>query len=1468
MGCIIDPITRLSVTLPNKDQLHTIGSTPLALPGLPPVPGHVFAAGQLHTTLAAVVDYTDLQCDVTFKNTGACINCPGSAPVFFPKQPSDRLFNIAAGFTPAHRGHAQMIGRGGPGEDQGALNGQVHLAMNARNQTNNDKVRFMAASFMCTPDSTLARAVEKGWIYNWPTIVTAAMIRANPTAFTATAFGHLEQQRMYRDKQSRVPGAQRPAQAEETYSYTDDYDNAADDESADALTLLSVENTLYSDWIAKFPWISAMGNQYILTFKYRNYLHYELAPTLTAYQHLEAFKRAFIFFSKHHAVIKHKFLDNQLANEIFDLFELSGIKVHKAPPKLHRANDAEGAIKHTKAHIISGLSNADPTFDAKANWDDIILFAELTINHLRGWAPDRKISAWHGLHGVKFDFSERPIAPFGTNVIVYNPRDDTSHRSTWGLHGEVAHYIGPAKSTYRAHAIRVVGSPQTRHAPQLAWFPHNVNMPGWSTAERILAALQDLTFAFQSASQDNPALAEATPHMSQALGELRALYSRFQFADGLAYPPLPDAPADDSPFLRAITAAQERGLSALQHLSVAEKQKQWEQQRFLDYLALQQRPDQPLPPVPGSQLPPAAALPAPQPPAVPLVPAPPAPVAEPLPAPIVAQVPQAVPAPIVAESIPAQQRDPPAVSPAPVFERANTRSRGHVMGVAASNPLLDTARARTPTVAKPPALPTAPLSTAPEPKRGWTPRAKQRGRPHTPPRSPVHRHTAAPAAAPQRVPLQRVPRGPPAPPAPPQRVPRTVAHQRQHTTDLVNHATIAATIDSTNSAATIPQADAVASLLREDSCQPLNTTVAHPAADDIPLQAPTTPSTAYSWVPTPVHGAFGNRARARNLQTSAQRRADAHAASACHIDDTYNYFATAPRIPLPPALVIASGVALAVTAGLLNAALNLTPDGQLLTFNRAVNGPNSLHWRKAEVVELHRLLGTSNTSTPTMHAMHQSDLPPDRLGDVSYYNPQTKEKLNDAGETTYRVRGTFGGDRCNYPFSAFAATASMVLVKMLLQSVISDGVRFMTIDIKDYYLKTPMARPEYIRLRINQLPPEIQSTYNLAQYVHHDTVLFQVNQTMYGLPQAGILSQQRLIAHLATSGYHQCPRTPCLFRHVDNGITFTLVVDDFGVKYTTEASVHHLLACLESLYDLHIDWTGTKYLGMRFAWSASSVKLSIPGYIEKALARFGAPAKGAASPAVYLPPQYGKGTQFASIDTSTPLAPADVTRVQEIVGVFLYYARCIDARMLPAVNDIASCQSDLRASVWTKVDRLLAYASTHSDAQLELRACDMILHIQSDGSYLSRARSRSVNGGLFYLGDVDCPTLSNGPILAVSSIIPVVVASAAEAELASLFMNAQHGAQLRTILDDLGYPQPPTVILCDNSCAVGIAQNSIQQKHSKAIDMRFYWVQDRVAQGQFVVLWRAGITNLADYFTKALPVAEYEDISPLLVFTP
>ena len=84
-------------------------------------------------------------------------------------------------------------------------------------------------------------------------------------------------------------------------------------------------------------------------------------------------------------------------------------------------------------------------------------------------------------------------------------------------------------------------------------------------------------------------------------------------------------------------------------------------------------------------------------------------------------------------------------------------------------------------------------------------------------------------------------------------------------------------------------------------------------------------------------------------------------------------------------------------------------------------------------------------------------------------------------------------------------------------------------------------------------------------------------------------------------------------------------------------------------------------------------------------------------------------------------------------------------------------------------------------------------------------------------------------------------------------MNAKEAVPLQTCCIDLGHPQPPTPLTTDNSTARGIIRGTMKQKHSKAIDMRFNWLQDCVEQKQFDIIWEPGNYNLTDYPTKHHP---------------
>jgi hypothetical protein len=125
----------------------------------------------------------------------------------------------------------------------------------------------------------------------------------------------------------------------------------------------------------------------------------------------------------------------------------------------------------------------------------------------------------------------------------------------------------------------------------------------------------------------------------------------------------------------------------------------------------------------------------------------------------------------------------------------------------------------------------------------------------------------------------------------------------------------------------------------------------------------------------------------------------------------------------------------------------------------------------------------------------------------------------------------------------------------------------------------------------------------------------------------------------------------------------------------------------------------------------------------------------------------------------------------------------------------------------------LDYMWTHPDSKIRYHASNMILNIHSNASYLSAPCPRSRAGGYFFLGSLPLngnPIKLNGTIHITCTILKLVAPSAVEAELGTLFLNAQEAKVLRLTLNKLGHPQPPTTpIHIDNTTTAGIVNNTI-----------------------------------------------------------
>jgi hypothetical protein len=371
-----------------------------------------------------------------------------------------------------------------------------------------------------------------------------------------------------------------------------------------------------------------------------------------------------------------------------------------------------------------------------------------------------------------------------------------------------------------------------------------------------------------------------------------------------------------------------------------------------------------------------------------------------------------------------------------------------------------------------------------------------------------------------------------------------------------------------------------------------------------------------------------------------------------------------------------------------------------------------------------------------------------------------------------------------------------------------------------------MSRYEYMKIHLSKIPDEVIDEYNLRSLANpNGWVYMEIRKGMPGLKQAGRIANDRLTTHLAKFGYRPVPRTPSLWRHDTRPIAFSLVVDDFGVKYVGKQHATHLLESLRHLYTVTEDWAGTLFNGLTITWdySAGHVDISMPHYLPAVFHRFQHPvsAQYQGAPHAWTVPTYGAKVQYVTPpDDSAVLDSAAITDIQQKVGSLLYYAVAVDPFMRVALGTIASEQSKATKHTLTACQWVMDYAISNPLSIIRYHASDMCLYLHSDASYLSETRARSRAAGHCFLSStpVDPTAPPNGipplnePIHTLCTIIDVVVGSAVKAEIGAGYLNAQEAVPIRNTLLELGHPQPPTPIQVDNTTSDGFANGAMKQK--------------------------------------------------------
>jgi hypothetical protein len=154
--------------------------------------------------------------------------------------------------------------------------------------------------------------------------------------------------------------------------------------------------------------------------------------------------------------------------------------------------------------------------------------------------------------------------------------------------------------------------------------------------------------------------------------------------------------------------------------------------------------------------------------------------------------------------------------------------------------------------------------------------------------------------------------------------------------------------------------------------------------------------------------------------------------------------------------------------------------------------------------------------TNTINFIRREDVPAGRKATYGSFVVDIKANM----EETECTHLTVGCDHIEYPGDKSTRTAGLTTTNMLFNSTIfTHGAKFLVIDIKNFYLNTPLKLYEYMLVLMTSLPKEVIDDYGLNDLAVDGKVYIKSQNGRYSLPQSGILANKVLQRRLAQDGY-------------------------------------------------------------------------------------------------------------------------------------------------------------------------------------------------------------------------------------------------------------------------------------------------------------------------------------------------------------
>jgi hypothetical protein len=378
-------------------------------------------------------------------------------------------------------------------------------------------VNYLHKAMFSLTKSAILQAVKNGHLVTWPGLTEKA-INKHLKMMPATAMGHMNKRRQNIRSTSKAS------------IISDIEDEAVTPAGLGSkihlvYAVVTDQGQLYTDLTRRLPVRSSKCNWYVMICYSYDCNYVKAVPMksrsasewLKAYEHIHQELTLWGFKSKLQT------LDNEASAALKIFFTDNEVNYQLVPPRCHRHNASERAIRTFRENFVAGLASVDPDFPLHL-WDRLLPQAEMTLNLLRKSRQHPQLSAAAHYHGM-VDYNKNDFAPPGCKIIAHiNP----SQRRTWAPHGQHGYSLGPDMHHYRCQNVYISSTASERIVDTLEFSPHNSPMPQLSSTDRLLMAATYMANALKHPHPEVPS-AQVVDDTLTALSQLAAIFkNRFQ----------------------------------------------------------------------------------------------------------------------------------------------------------------------------------------------------------------------------------------------------------------------------------------------------------------------------------------------------------------------------------------------------------------------------------------------------------------------------------------------------------------------------------------------------------------------------------------------------------------------------------------------------------------------------------------------------------------------------------------------------------------------------------------------------------------------------------------------------------------------------------------------------------------------------------------------------------------------------